>query len=1480
MSDLAEGRIVEGTTSQLGASREQLEIILRNVAEGVTVTDPDGAFLYANEIAARTIGVDSVEELMRLGHGVARSRFDLFGPDGAPMPPEDLPGRRALADGRPHDAVIHFRSAGGGEERVSVVRAVPVLDDEGAVRYVINFFREVTDERRRIARESFLVEAGEVLGSSLRHEATLRAVTDLVVPRLADVCLVDLLDEDGGLRRVAATYLDPEIERAASERARRKPTSFDDATGPGATVRTGRSSLVLDADELRACVCVPIAVRGQTLGALTLGLTQPHRRFAEGDLEFAEDLARRVATAIDNSVLFRETRRSEALLDALFASAPIGLGFWDRDLRFVRVNRALADMNGADPEDHVGRTLEEVLPDLGHKIVDVYRRVIATGEPAHDIDVYGETPARPGVRRSWLGSYYPIRDAEGEVVGMGAVVLETTDRRRADQRLRVQYAVTRILAEARTTADALPHTLEAIAQLFEWDVGAYWRPDPGTDEATCEFIYAAPGLEPFAEATLGHRVRPGVSLAGEIWARGGPFWIPDLSTRDDVPQTNAAAELGITSGFGFPALVGGGEVVGILEFFARDAREPDPELLDVVGALGNNVGQFIERQRLFEREQRARAAAETAAATLARLAQVTEAALSHMWLRDLLDSLLARVVDVLAADSAAILLLDGETSLLTVRASVGLENELALAVPIPLGEGLAGTVASSRMSRLVDDLDEIDLVSPVLRARGIRSLVAIPLVVEDDVIGVFHAGSTERAHFAPEDARLLELIADRLALAISQAALSETERETQERLAFLGEASAVLASSLEFGDPLARVAELAVPRLADWCAVDVVADDGTIERVAVAHADKGKVDLGWKLVARHPLQTDAERGVPRVIRTREPELVADLTPEALDEFAPELRDTLLELGVCSRMIVPLVARGRGIGALSFAMAESGRRFGNADLVYAQELAARAAVAVDNARLYRESSESRDRLAFLAEASGLLASALDAETALERLGTLVVGRIADWCSIHLVDEHGLPRLVTIAHADPTKADEARAYAAALTPSVNGPHGVGHVVRSGESELWPIVPAELLGGPVREAGVHSCLIVPLRARGRTLGALTLVRAETPAAFGEADLRFAEDLGRRAGVAVDNAQLYREAAERAQAARVLASVGDGVMLVDRLGFVRYWNRAAASITGLAREQVIDRPVAEAIPGWAAVSARIPIAAEGTTNPRAESLPLALGHRELWLSTSGVDVVDGVVYAFRDLTEERALDEMKTEFVSTVSHELRTPLAAIYGAAMTLRREDVALGEEQRDVLLSVIANEADRLARTVNDILYASRIDTDTLKVAIESCDAAALATDVVEAQLAHLPPGIDVQLTAEEGLAPVAADPDKVRQVLVNLVENAVKYSPDGGRVQVELTGVGAQVRFSVADEGLGIPHAEQRRIFEKFYRLDPNMTRGIGGTGLGLYICRELVRRMHGRIWVESETGRGSTFTFELPIAGTDAEVTAHARIAF
>jgi PAS domain S-box-containing protein len=689
---------------------------------------------------------------------------------------------------------------------------------------------------------------------------------------------------------------------------------------------------------------------------------------------------------------------------------------------------------------------------------------------------------------------------------------------------------------------------------------------------------------------------------------------------------------------------------------------------------------------------------EKAAEALRKLEQVTKTALGQFSLVGLVPSLLDQIRSVLDADTAAILLLDDAGKCLIMRVTVGFaEEEVNQAVPVPLGQGLAGRVAASRDPWLVDDLDEIELVSPVLRAHGIQSLIAVPLVVEGRVIGVAHVGSEEKRHFGPGDVRLLELIGDRIALVLNQSSLLEAERAAQERLSFLGEASTLLASSLDYVDTLTRIAQLVVPRLADWCTVDMLADDGSIRRLATTHVDPEKARWAWDVSRRFPIDPDSEVGVPHVLHTGEPQFYPEIPEELLAAAAerqPGLKEALDELGLSSAMIVPIAARGRTLGAISFVWAESGRRY-----------------------------------------------------------------------------------------------------------------------------------------------------------------------TPA-----DLELAGDLGRRAGIAVDNAQLYREAEERAQAARILASVGDGIVLIDTAGVVRYWNRAAEAITGLARSAVLDRPAVEAIPGWETVAKLVPVSLDPPAVPRAHSLPLGVGERELWLSVSGVSVLDGTVYAFRDLTEERALETLKTEFVSTVSHELRTPLAAIYGAAMTLGREEVAHDEEQSSMLLNVITNESDRLARTVNAILWASRLDSDALSPTIEECDAVRLARDVVDAQRTHLPGHLRLELVSESGLPPVAADPDKVRQVLTNLVDNAVKYSPDGGEVRVEVSGKGEHVRFAVHDEGLGIPHAEHRRIFDKFYRLDPDMTRGIGGTGLGLYICRELVRRMDGRIWVTSEPGRGSTFAFELPAA--------------
>jgi signal transduction histidine kinase len=231
--------------------------------------------------------------------------------------------------------------------------------------------------------------------------------------------------------------------------------------------------------------------------------------------------------------------------------------------------------------------------------------------------------------------------------------------------------------------------------------------------------------------------------------------------------------------------------------------------------------------------------------------------------------------------------------------------------------------------------------------------------------------------------------------------------------------------------------------------------------------------------------------------------------------------------------------------------------------------------------------------------------------------------------------------------------------------------------------------------------------------------------------------------------------------------------------------------------------------------------------------------------------------------LNRLREFDRLKDEFIAIVSHELRTPLTSVYGAAMTLEKQE--LDDDRQRELLEIIATESSRLSHLLDDILWVSRLDSGSARPYITPVEALPLTEEVVDAARIHLPSGLSVELQHDPPLPEVAADPDRLRQVLVNLIENAVKYARRG-RVQVRLSSHYGTVRFSVRDEGPGIPLSQQERIFEKFYRLDPNMTKGVGGTGLGLYICRELVDAMNGDIWVESAPGAGSTFSFELPVA--------------
>ena len=366
----------------------------------------------------------------------------------------------------------------------------------------------------------------------------------------------------------------------------------------------------------------------------------------------------------------------------------------------------------------------------------------------------------------------------------------------------------------------------------------------------------------------------------------------------------------------------------------------------------------------------------------------------------------------------------------------------------------------------------------------------------------------------------------------------------------------------------------------------------------------------------------------------------------------------------------------------------------------------AATDIDDRRLAEE------RQQFLAEAGWVLGSSLDYERTLADVAQLVVPKIADWCTIDLVRDGALTR-VAIAHVDPLKVALSRELSERYPPDLETGTGPAAVVRTREAELVPEITPELYEPAVddlqreivADLGVRSYLSVPLVARDQAFGAISFMQAESGRSYGEDDLALARELARHAAIAIDNAQLYEEAERRAQAARVLESVADGVVLIDRDGVIRLWNAAAAAIVGASEADVLGRPIADVIPRWDAIAKLVPVASSPAETVRAVTTPVEIEGRELWISGSGVALGGGVVYAFRDLTEEHRLEKMRSDFVATVSHELRTPLAAIYGSAQTILRPDLDLDDTVRDELLGVIASESDRLADIVSDLLLSA-------------------------------------------------------------------------------------------------------------------------------------------------------------------------------
>jgi PAS domain S-box-containing protein len=464
-------------------------------------------------------------------------------------------------------------------------------------------------------------------------------------------------------------------------------------------------------------------------------------------------------------------------------------------------------------------------------------------------------------------------------------------------------------------------------------------------------------------------------------------------------------------------------------------------------------------------------------------------------------------------------------------------------------------------------------------------------------------------------------------------------------------------------------------------------------------------------------------------------------------------------------------------------------------------------------------------------------------------------------------------------------------ATLPPVPLNRHGGGmqsRVIVSGEPLLFNDVPERTKGvgvyynvgsegslekipdtGPAKTT---AAMMVPVKDEGRVVGVVQLM--SDTGQYSHDQLEVFDGLVVQMGAAVRNARLQHErrrleaaeaaaraaAAERELAAQVLDAVGDGVLLLDGDGVVQLWNRAATLATGVPADDILGRRLAEIVSNWDELSVRIPIAGEGAA-PRAVTLPLELQGRDLWLSFVAVRSADGIVYAFRDVTGERQLEQERSDFVATISHELRTPMTGVYGAAQTLLHREDDLAPEQREKLLTMLAAEAARLSQITEEVLMTSQLDRGDLTVERTAVDIAEVVRSAVHT-MRPLAESLRIVVEIDDKIGIASGDADRIQQVLVNLLDNAAKYGGAPVRVSAEQTN--GLVRIAVSDGGPGIDALDRDRIFEKFYRADSQLKRAGRGTGLGLYISRELTELMGGRLVLASAPGEGATFVVELP----------------
>jgi PAS domain S-box-containing protein len=494
------------------------------------------------------------------------------------------------------------------------------------------------------------------------------------------------------------------------------------------------------------------------------------------------------------------------------------------------------------------------------------------------------------------------------VVAVTALLLAATmtERRMSERRRAIGHAVTAVLAESPSLAEAARRLLQETCRRLDWDVGTIWCADRWAQVLHCVEVWHRPSVKvvEFEATTRRSAFAPGVGLPGRVWSSGQAIWIADVAKDTNFPRAPIATQEGLHGAFGFPILLGT-EILGALEFFSRHIQRPDEDLLQTLAAIGGQIGQFIERKRAEEALRR-------------REQELTDflenATLGLHWVGP-----------------------DG-TILWVNRAELEL-------LGYARDEYIGHNIAEFHVDQEAID----DILTRLGQGETLHNCEA-QLRCKDGTVR--HVLMSANVYF--EEGKFVHTrcftrdITDR----------KRSEQASQ----FLADAGAALASLVEPDSTLQQVALLAVPAFADWCIVDMAQEDGSLRRVTVAHADPVKRELAQDLARKYPPDPDWPHGPLHVLRTGQAERLEEIPDVLLVEAAQDEEHLriLRELAVKSYLGVPLRVRGKAVGVVSFVAAESGRRYDGRDLAVAEELARRVAIALENAHLYSEVREAARR----------------------------------------------------------------------------------------------------------------------------------------------------------------------------------------------------------------------------------------------------------------------------------------------------------------------------------------------------------------------------------------------------------------------------------------------------------------------------------------------------------------------------------------